>query len=146
MKRATVLVTGAGGPAGINVVKLLKRDGFRVVAADASPYSEGFALADASYVIHPAHEPRFAEELEGIAAKEGADLVIVTVDEEIEALSGRELGEKYVMHPPSTVTVCLNKYLTYETLAGLIPEIVPQYSTRPQDLGSEQIVAKPVRG
>ncbi|MEN2999473.1 MAG: ATP-grasp domain-containing protein [Acidilobaceae archaeon] len=144
--KATVLVTGAGGPAGINVVKLLKRDGFRVVATDASPYSEGFALADASYVVPPAHHPQFPEELERVARGEGVDLVVITVDEEIEVLSSRELGEKYVMHPPHTVEVCLNKYLTYKAVEKALPEVVPEYSTSPRELSSEHVVSKPVKG
>ncbi|MCS7107556.1 MAG: ATP-grasp domain-containing protein [Acidilobaceae archaeon] len=146
MNRATVLVTGAGGPAGINVVKLLKRDGFRVWATDASPYSEGFALADASYVIPPASDPRFPQELDRLAREGNVDLVIITVDEEIEVLARGRAGEKYVMHPPHTVETCLNKYLTYRTLERVLPDIVPEYSLRPQELSAELVVSKPVKG
>ncbi|MCX8196467.1 MAG: ATP-grasp domain-containing protein [Acidilobaceae archaeon] len=127
-------------------MKLLKRDGFKVWAADASPYSEGFALADASYVIPPANDPRFPVELDKLVREGNVDLVIITVDEEIEALAGKGSRERYVMHPPHTIEVCLNKYLTYRTLERALPEIVPEYSLRPQDLSAELVVSKPVKG
>nr|MDA8340831.1 hypothetical protein [Actinomycetota bacterium] len=44
----TVLVTGAGGPAGISVIRALRPLGHRIVAADGSPHAAGLRLADAA--------------------------------------------------------------------------------------------------
>lgn len=148
-KNTKVLVTGAGGPAGINVIKLLKREGYYIISTDINPYSEGFVLSDKYYIINPANErEKFIEDLERIIENEKIDLVIPTVDEEIEVLANNEIKykEKIVIHPKETVNICLNKLKTYEFLKDKIPEIIPEYSDNPKDLKSEKIVKKPIKG
>ena len=82
-----ILVTGAGGPAGINVIKLLKGE-YYIVSTDINPYSEGFAISDKYYLISPAYnEKQFIKDIERIIEEEKIDLVIPTVDEEIEVLA-----------------------------------------------------------
>ena len=54
-----VLVTGAGGPAGVAVIVDLVEDGNRVLGVDADPLSAGFALASASALIPRADDPAF---------------------------------------------------------------------------------------
>lgn len=147
--RYRILVTGAGGPAGINVIKQLKRKGHYVVSTDINPYSEGFVLSDKYYLIPPADErERFIEELERVIERESIDLVIPTVDEEIAVLANNEIKyrKKIILHPKETVDVCLNKLRTYEYFSNKIPELIPEYSDDPKDLKSEIIVKKPIRG
>lgn len=143
-----ILVTGAGGPAGINVIELLRGD-YYVVSTDTNPYSEGFALSARYYVVPPASEgKRFVEFLDDLVERESVDLVIPTVDEEIEALVGfsSRYADKIVVHPRETVEICLNKLRTYEYLEKRIPEIIPEFSPDPRSMRAEVVVKKPVKG
>ena len=150
-----MLVTGAGGPAGINVIKDLAGY-YHVVAVDASPYSEGFILADEYYIVPLAYNPTFIDKLLAIIHSRDVDLVIPTVDEEIDVLArasenNEELSRlvsegKLVLHPLATVSLCLDKLLLYEYLSKTMPEIVPNYSTNPRELEPKIIVRKPRRG
>ncbi|HET6437215.1 MAG TPA: ATP-grasp domain-containing protein [Anaeromyxobacter sp.] len=55
----TVLVTGAGAPPGVSILKAFRQSGLgpRLVATDADPLSVGLFRADAAYVL-----PRIAED------------------------------------------------------------------------------------
>ncbi|MEM4914059.1 MAG: ATP-grasp domain-containing protein [Desulfurococcaceae archaeon] len=143
----TILVTGAGGPAGVSTILLL-RDFYRIVSTDINLYSEGFAVSHRYYIIPPAvKEESFVENLMEIVEREEVDLVIPTVDEEIEVLSRNTslFGDKLVVHPRETVEICLNKYKTYEYFKNKIPEIIPEFSKNPKDISSELVVKKPVK-
>lgn len=58
MVRARVLVTGAGGPAGINTIRAI-RDSYFVISTDIDEYSEGFLFSHKHYLIHPAKDDFF---------------------------------------------------------------------------------------
>ncbi|MEM4959029.1 MAG: ATP-grasp domain-containing protein [Nanopusillaceae archaeon] len=143
----TILVTGAGGPAGISTILLLK-DYYRVVSTDINSYSEGFAFSHKYYIVSPANEEEnFINDLKEIVEREGIDLIIPTVDEEIEVLSGKTdlFKAKLIIHPKETIEICLNKYKTYEYFKNKIPDIVPEFSKNPRDISSEIVVKKPIR-
>ncbi|RIB35348.1 MAG: hypothetical protein BXU00_02370 [Candidatus Nanoclepta minutus] len=143
-----ILVTGAGGPAGINVIKLLKKE-YYIVSTDINPYSEGFAISNKYYLISPAsNEEQFIKDIEKIIEEEKIDLVIPTVDEEIEVLAKNNISfsEKIVIHPREIVEICLNKCNIYLYLKDKIPEIIPEFSLDPKDLNSEKVVKKPIKG
>jgi len=57
LKRQTVLVTGAGGPAGVSVIQALRALGHATVGADASADAVGIRLADAGGVLARAKTP-----------------------------------------------------------------------------------------
>jgi carbamoyl-phosphate synthase large subunit len=82
-----VLVTGAGGPAGIAVVRRLVALGHRVVAADADPSATGCALADVGVMVPRADHTHFVDALIGVARAHGVDALIGTVAEELPALT-----------------------------------------------------------
>jgi carbamoylphosphate synthase large subunit len=82
-----VLVTGAGGPAGVAVVRRLVALGHRVVAADADPAAAGGALASVAVTVPRGDHPRFVEALAGIATAWGVDALIGTVAEELPQLT-----------------------------------------------------------
>jgi carbamoyl-phosphate synthase large subunit len=82
-----VLVTGAGGPAGVAVVRRLVALGHRVVAADCDPAAAGGALAPARVTLPRADHPRFVDALLGAAAGYGAVALVSTVAEELPALT-----------------------------------------------------------
>jgi carbamoyl-phosphate synthase large subunit len=84
---AAVLVTGAGGPAGIAVIRRLVALGHRVVAADADGAAAGGALAQVSVTVPRADHPRFLDALLGAIAAFDVDALIGTVAEELPALT-----------------------------------------------------------
>ncbi|WP_369131742.1 ATP-grasp domain-containing protein [Modestobacter sp. I12A-02662] len=82
-----VLVTGAGGPAGVAVIRRLVALGHRVVAADADPAAAGAALAHVSVTVPRGDHPRFVDALIGTATTWGADALVSTVAEELPQLT-----------------------------------------------------------
>ncbi|MEM4915594.1 MAG: ATP-grasp domain-containing protein [Nanopusillaceae archaeon] len=143
----TILVTGAGGPAGINTISLLK-DFYKIISTDINLSSEGFAISHKYYIISPANEENnFIKDLKEISEKENVDLIIPTVDEEIEVLSRNMeiFKDKLIIHPKETIEICLNKYKTYEYFKDRIPEIIPEFSKNPIDINSEIVVKKPIK-
>ncbi len=147
LKKHAILVTGAGGPAGINTIRGLRRY-YRIIATDMSEYSEGFIFSDKHHIVHPARDGRFLQDIDRIVDEEGIDLGILTVDEEIEVLSRlyKKYKEIFILHPPKTIGICLDKYLTYKYFSGKIPEIVPEFSLDPSELKSKIIIRKPRKG
>jgi carbamoyl-phosphate synthase large subunit len=116
-----VLVTGAGGPAGVAVIRALRRVGHRVVAADADSWAVGFRLADEWARVPRADDPAFAESLLKVAARSGAVALIPTVAEELRPLhaAARQLGDAglatWLPHPWS-VEHCVDKWLFYQLM------------------------------
>lgn len=151
-RHRTVLVTGAGGPAGINTVLSLKRARlFKVVTTDIVDVCEGAFLSDRHHVISPAYkEEEFLRDLFSLIENEGVDVVIPTVDEEIVVLA-RHVDStsgfpKIIVHPRETVEICSNKLKAYEYLEKRVPEVVPEYSLSPRNLSCEVVVKKPLIG
>ncbi len=81
-----VLVTGAGGPAGVAVVRRLVALGHRVVGVDADATAAGAALATVGAVVPRADHVRFVDALVALATAHGADALVGTVAEELPAL------------------------------------------------------------
>jgi carbamoyl-phosphate synthase large subunit len=86
----TVLVTGAGGPAGVAVIRALDRHGVTVVGADADDLAVGLRLADEGAVIPMAGDPQFVDELVDLAKRTGAIALVCTVAEEMATLRRAE--------------------------------------------------------
>lgn len=86
-RSGAVLVTGAGGPAGVAVIRRLVALGHRVVAADADGRAAGSALAQLSVTVPRADHPRFVDALLGAAAAYEVDALISTVAEELPYLT-----------------------------------------------------------
>ena len=121
-QESTVLVTGAGGPAGVTVIRRLVALGHRVVAADSDWAAAGGALAHAAVTVPRADHPRFLDALLGIAAAHQVDALISTVAEELPPLSAgaTRLGVAGVatwLPTVEAVDVCCDKALFAERLA-----------------------------
>ncbi|MFD0632913.1 hypothetical protein ACFQ9X_16350 [Catenulispora yoronensis] len=67
----SVLVTGAGGAAGISVLNALLAAGVRTVAVDCDAMAAGLSLGHASDVVPPAHDPKFVDVLAELAVSQG---------------------------------------------------------------------------
>jgi carbamoyl-phosphate synthase large subunit len=117
-----VLVTGAGGPAGIAVIRRLVALGHRVVGADSDWAAAGGALAHAAVTVPRADHPRFLDALLGIAVAHQVDALISTVAEELPALTAgsARLGVAGVatwLPKMEAVDLCCDKAAFAERLA-----------------------------
>jgi carbamoylphosphate synthase large subunit len=112
--RPAVLVTGAGGPAGVAVVRRLTALGHRVVGVDADATAAGAALATVGAVVPRADHVRFVDALVALATTHGADALIGTVAEELPALAAgadrlAAAGVATWLPDPAAVEVCCDK-------------------------------------
>lgn len=125
-----VLVTGAGGPAGVAVIRsLLRRDDLEVFAADMDGWASGLYLvpADRRRLVPPGASEAFVPALAHLVAEDRLDLVVSTVDVELLAVAGRreELRPAVLAAPPAeTLTVALDKLALAERCeyTGRVPK------------------------
>jgi carbamoyl-phosphate synthase large subunit len=118
----TVLVTGAGGAAGVAVIRALVEQGRHVVAADADPLGAGMHLAHEHALVAPAIEgDAFVADLAEAAKRFKVDVIVCTVGEELLVLTGREAdlsGAAIWLPPHDAVVTCLDKW-RFARVAGL---------------------------
>ncbi|MBQ3359075.1 MAG: biotin carboxylase, partial [Microbacterium sp.] len=89
---ARVLVTGAGGPAGVAVIRsLLRRPELTVFAADMDGWAAGLYLVPAEQrrLVPPGKADEFVPALARMVVDDRLDLVISTVDVELITLARR---------------------------------------------------------
>jgi carbamoyl-phosphate synthase large subunit len=124
-----VLVTGAGGPAGVAVIRsLLARDDVEVYAADMDGWAAGLYLVPAEHrrIVEPGLSPRFVDGVFDICAADGIDVLVSTVDVELPPLAARrdELtarsGTALAAPSAETLAVALDKFLLAERCAGAL--------------------------
>ena len=109
-----VLVTGAGGPAGISVVRRLMALGHRVVAVDSDAFATGCSLATVGVTVPRAESRYFVDALLVVAAAHGVDALIGTVAEELPALAAgadrlAAAGVATWLADPASVDLCCDK-------------------------------------
>jgi carbamoyl-phosphate synthase large subunit len=119
-----VAVTGAGGPAGVAVIRELRRRGHRVVALDADETAVGFDLANESHLIPAWNDPSFADELVAVTSEASVRALISTVAEEFRAIDVEALeaaGVRTMLPPAEAVQLCLDKWSFVDAMneAGL---------------------------
>lgn len=116
-----VLVTGVGGPAGMNVVNHSPSD-LEIMVCDADPDAkkrlDSLSKTGLKFyqVPYAKDDKKFIEAINDIVSKDKIDLIIPTVDEELIVFSrNRErFNTKIIISPFETVNVCNDKYLFYE--------------------------------
>lgn len=117
-----VLVTGAGGPAGVAVIRsLLQRPDVTVFAADMDGWASGLYLVGANLrrIIKPGLDPDFVDGMVALCAADHIDVVFSTVDVELPALASRreELGAVLAAPSLETLEVSLDKFRLAEACA-----------------------------
>ncbi|TBN57303.1 ATP-grasp domain-containing protein [Glaciihabitans arcticus] len=120
-----VLVTGAGGPAGVAVIRsLLKRDDVEVFAADMDGWASGLYLvpSERRRLVEPGAAEPFVDDLMVICAADAIDVLFSTVDVELPALAVRRdelltAGVALAAPTLATLEVCLDKFLLAERCA-----------------------------
>jgi carbamoyl-phosphate synthase large subunit len=121
-----VLVTGAGGPAGVCAIRGLAGR-YDVVATDADPCAVGLRLAPQSRVIGRADRPGFVDRLCDVARETGAEVLLSTVAEELVELARHRdrleaAGLVAWLPDPAAVQRCTDKWAFHEALtAAVVP-------------------------
>ncbi len=111
-----VLVTGAGGPAGVAVLRsLLKRSDVEVYAGDMDGWASGLYLVPAQRrrILERGLAPNFVDSIRALCIDDELDVVISTVDVELPPLAARrdDLGEAVLAAPSvATLDVTLDKW------------------------------------
>lgn len=114
-----VLVTGAGGPAGVAVIRSLRRrPGVDVFAADMDGWASGLYLVEPGRrrIIAPGASHTFVDELIALCRQELISVLISTVDVELPPLAARRTelrevaGTTLAAPPTETLDVALDKY------------------------------------
>lgn len=124
--RATrVLVTGAGGPAGISVIRSLRaRDDVEVFAADMDGWASGLYLvpAERRRIVPRGTAETFVDAVIAMCASDGIDVLFSTVDVELPPLARRrsELGVSLAAPSLETLETCLDKFALAERCAPLL--------------------------
>jgi carbamoyl-phosphate synthase large subunit len=155
LRTARVMVTGAGGPAAVSVMKSLRADpSVSLVAADMDPWAAGLYLVppDARTLVPAGSDPGFADAVLARCVAMGVDVLIPTCDAELRPLGQaravfREAGVELLLAPDPALDVCLDKLALADRCAGQVP--VPR--TEPLDqadpgLWTYPVMVKPRRG
>ena len=137
----TVLVTGAGGPIGVNLTRSLRMASrpLKLVGTDANPLHRPLAITDVCLPVPLATREGYLERLTEIIEDHQVDLVIPTHPTEVRALSSlrdRLPGRVATFLPPhETILAGQDKFRSWElfTAAGVpVPRSI-KIST-PEDL------------
>jgi carbamoyl-phosphate synthase large subunit len=148
-----ILVTGLGGPAGTNVVNFLP-EGSVAAACDANPAKREELIRTGKtgvrfYTVpHANSKEAFKRAINRIVIKEGIDIIIPTVDEELLVFSYRpeHFNARVVVSPYITVKICNDKALLYERVKN--EPFCPKFkvASKRQDLimfGGDPVFMKP---
>jgi len=119
-----VLVTGAGGPSGISILRAMEGEPVEMLAADIDPYAAGLYLvgADRRFLLPRGDDPRFASDLLARCSREGIDVVVPTVDTELLPLARMrtQFEAELVLASEATLAVCLDKWELAQRCAGRV--------------------------
>jgi len=129
LRSVRVMVTGAGGPAAVSVMKSLSADAsVSLIAADMDPWAAGLYLVppEARTLVPAGTDPRYADATLARCAAMGVDVLIPTCDAELRPLGKardefRRAGIELLLAPDSALEVCLDKLALAERCAGHLP-------------------------
>src|SRR6478752_6563061 len=121
-----VLVTGAGGPAGVAVIRsLLARDDVEVLAADMDGWASGLYLVEAENrrIVPAGRSETFVDELIAMCSADDIDVLFSTVDVELPGLAARRdelqaVGTLLAAPSHETLVTCLDKFRLAERVTG----------------------------
>ena len=122
-KSKRVLVTGAGGPGGVNVTRALRLadEEIFLLGTDSNRYHICLAETDARELVPKAADlEAYLERLQTLIHDYNIGLLILTNGVEIRALAGREddLSARIFLPKPETVATGQDKYRSFEMWAA----------------------------
>jgi carbamoyl-phosphate synthase large subunit len=146
-----VLVTGAGGAAGVAVSNDLKAHGHYVVAVDADESAVGLRLADEGHVVPRADDQAFATEVVKVVTASSCDAVLCTVAEEYAALVPAEsrinaAGARTLMPSTRVVEACIDKWKFAELAAARGLPVPPTALGSAHGVPGPEWIVKPRHG
>ena len=134
-----VLVTSAGGPAGISWIKSLRRynSKINIVATDCNKLAAGLHLSDHHYVIESTYE-----NIKNIIKKHSINLIIAQGGAELFILSAHKteldsMGVKTYISSEKTIKICEDKLRFYKHCVSdfKLPSLIQAAFEKP-DIGS----------
>lgn len=127
MKSIPVLVTGIGGGGnGEQILKALRcADDLElfIIGTDTTEYTAGKRYVDEFCILPGATDPAYGNELEKLLRKYQAQFLFSGSEPELKYISqNREsfasVGAQMYFNTKDLISLCMNKYLTYEKLSG----------------------------
>ncbi len=122
-----VLVTGAGGPSGISILRAMEDAPVEMLAADIDPFAAGLYLvpSDRRFLVPRGDDPRFAADVLARCTRERIDVLVPTVDSELLPLARMRDrfaadGVALVLASEATLAVCLDKWALAECCRGRV--------------------------
>jgi carbamoyl-phosphate synthase large subunit len=113
-----ILITGAGGPAGVNFTKSLKiaPEKMFLVGTEANPYYANLALTDKVHVVPKATASNYIDKINDIIEKEKIEFIHPQPDIEVKAVSeSREkINAKIFLPSKTAVRICQDKLKSAE--------------------------------
>ncbi len=140
-----VLVTGAGGPAGVGTIKALSKSHF-IVAVDSNNLAPGLYMANRAHIVPPATDSGFIKTMLKIAISDRVDLIIPTVSEELAPFAKnkeqfQKQGIQVVVSNEKSIKIANDKLNTYTFFRG--EPYCPEVYSSPQD-AKYPCVVKPI--
>lgn len=112
-----VLVTGAGGPSGISVMRSVESPSITTFAGDIDPYAAGLYLvaAEQRRILPRGDDPAFTDRVAELCEQDRIDVLVPTVDSELLPLARERdrfaaAGVTLVLASEETLAVCLDKW------------------------------------
>ncbi len=151
-----VLVTGAGGPAAICVIKTLRGEaGVEIVAADMDPYAAGLFLVPAEHrcLVPAGAAPEFTDHLLQRCRRFGIDVLVPTVDDEMLPVSARRdeftaTGVRVALTGDRALRDCLDKLALHDRCVDAVrtPRTVVWDGDLDPTTWKFPVIVKPRRG
>ena len=152
-KRKKILITGVGGPAGINISRLFKdREDVEVLGCDSDDTASGQIFTDRFLVCPLATDGSYKNWTKDIVRSEKIDLLIPTVGEELLILARfiDELPTSVMVSSVETLQTLDDKLMAYNFVADNLPQYCPEFVSLSQWTESwtesESFFIKPRRG
>ncbi len=112
MKR--IIVTGSGGPAGINFINSIRDapEKIYLIGTDINKYHLEWPNVDEAYLMPRFTDEGYIDKLNELIVKTGAEMIHPQPDGEVKILTEKrgEIKAKVFLPPPSTVETCHDKY------------------------------------
>ncbi len=150
-----VLVTGAGGPAAVSVMRTIGSTAVDLFAADIDAHAVGLYLVpeERRLLLPRGDDPAFARTVADLCEELAIDVLIPTVDSELLPIAriSHEIearGTRIVLAREETLEICLDKLLLARHCEGAVP--VPRSEVLAEDTCLDEwtfpLIAKPRSG
>ncbi len=123
-----ILITGAGGPAAVALLKALQGRNKTLYAVDMSPHAAGLYRVPASQraLVPPGASPRFVPELQKLCLQWNIDVLIPTVDAELIPIANHRSfftaqGTQVMLSSLASLEACLDKWNLAQHCADVVP-------------------------